>query len=219
MSKYTDASGRNRGETERLQLSARVRRLQRQKAALEAGNRRLKTENAAKDRRIERLQAEVARLQAALAASERAGKRQAAPFSKGRPRAHPRRPGRKPGAAYGRKGHRPRPPHIDEHYRAKLPARCPHCHGRIRQQSVQLQFQVEIPRRPIYRQFTIPVGECVTCGARIQGRHPLQTSDALGAAAVQLGPPRAIREPSCMTAMPRITADFHMLTINSASTI
>ena len=26
------------------------------------------------------------------------------------------------------------------------------------------------------------------CGRRVQGRHPLQTSDALGAAAVQLGP-------------------------------
>jgi transposase len=191
MSKHTVAVGgrkRKRSwEVEKSQLSARIRRLERQKAALKAENRRLKEENAAKDRRIEQLQAEVARLQAALAASERAGKRQAAPFSKGPPRAHPRRPGRKPGAAYGRKGHRCRPPRIDEHYQAKLPKSCPHCHGRIRRKSVKLQFQVEIPRQPIYRQFTIPVGECETCGARIQGRHPLQTSDALGAAAVQLG--------------------------------
>jgi transposase len=32
------------------------------------------------------------------------------------------------------------------------------------------------------------VGQCCGCHRRIQGRHPLQTSDALGAAAVQLGP-------------------------------
>ena len=61
---------------------------------------RLEEENAAKDRRIEQLQAEVARLPAALAASERAGKCQAALFSKGPARAHPCRPGCKPGVAW-----------------------------------------------------------------------------------------------------------------------
>lgn len=173
---------------EKSRWSSRVRRLQREKAALAAQVRRLEADNAAKARRIERLQKEVARLQAALAASQRAGKRQAAPFSKGPPRAHPRPPGRKPGAAYGKKGHRRPPPRIDEHYYVRLPGRCPHCHGdNIRRRSIQLQFQVEIPVRPIYRQFTISIGECLGCGARIQGRHPLQTSDALGAAAVQLG--------------------------------
>lgn len=32
------------------------------------------------------------------------------------------------------------------------------------------------------------MGHCVNCGARVQGRHPRQTSDALGAAASQIGP-------------------------------
>ena len=32
------------------------------------------------------------------------------------------------------------------------------------------------------------LGRCTQCRQRVQGRHPLQTSDALGAAAVQLGP-------------------------------
>jgi transposase len=50
------------------------------------------------------------------------------------------------------------------------------------------QFQVEIPRKPIHRQFNIHVGRCRRCHRRVQGRHPLQTSDALGAAAAQLGP-------------------------------
>jgi len=50
------------------------------------------------------------------------------------------------------------------------------------------QFQVEIPRKPIRRRFDIEIGTCRSCGRRVQGRHPLQTSDAVGAAASQLGP-------------------------------
>jgi len=42
--------------------------------------------------------------------------------------------------------------------------------------------------RPIVRRFDVQVGGCVACGRRVQGRHPLQTSDALGAASVHLGP-------------------------------
>ena len=60
----------------------------------------------ARDRRIAELEARVAGLEAKLGAAVRAGKRQAAPFSKGDPRPHPTRPGRKPGAAYGTRAHR-----------------------------------------------------------------------------------------------------------------
>lgn len=38
------------------------------------------------------------------------------------------------------------------------------------------------------RKFRVHVGHCEACGERTQGRHPLQTSDALGAAASQVGP-------------------------------
>ncbi|WP_422929689.1 hypothetical protein [Singulisphaera sp. PoT] len=38
------------------------------------------------------------------------------------------------------------------------------------------------------RKFRIHFGRCEACGKRTQGRHPLQTSDALGAAASQIGP-------------------------------
>jgi transposase len=55
---------------------------------------------------------------------------------------------------------------------------------------VQTQYQIDIPR-PIpvsVTQFNIHVGHCAACGQRLQGRHPEQTSDATGAAAVQIGP-------------------------------
>jgi hypothetical protein len=51
-----------------------------------------------------RLQARVRELEAKVEELRRAGKRQAAPFSKDRPSPHPGRPGRKPGAAYGQQG-------------------------------------------------------------------------------------------------------------------
>jgi transposase len=141
-------------------------------------------------RRVRDLEAENERLRRQLDEATRAGKRQAAPFAKGQPTAQPKKPGRKPGRDYGTKAHRqpPTPDQIDEVHEAPLPDRCPECGGPLDETHVAQQFQVEIPRKPIHRQFNIHVGQCQHCHRRVQGRHPLQTSDALGAAAAQLGP-------------------------------
>jgi transposase len=141
-------------------------------------------------RRLRDLQAENDRLRRLLDEATRAGKRQAAPFAKGQPAAQPKKPGRKPGKDYGTKAHRqpPTPDQIDEVHEAPLPDRCPECGGPLYETHVAQQFQVEIPRKPIHRQFNIHVGQCQQCHRRAQGRHPLQTSDALGTAAAQLGP-------------------------------
>lgn len=187
MSRKQGATSGRRGRDAEHGGARRMRQLQRKIASLEAENHRLSQENASKDRRIAKLRAEIARLRAALTAAERAGKRQAAPFSKGSPKANPLRPGRKPGRRYGRKAHQTRPPSIDQSYDAKLPERCPKCHGRVKRQRVQRQYQVELPSEPIYREFRVEIGQCTKCGARIQGRHPLQASDALGAAGVHAG--------------------------------
>jgi transposase len=54
--------------------------------------------------------------------------------------------------------------------------------------AVATQYQEELPvARVVVRQFDLHVGRCTGCGRRVQGRHPLQTSDAIGAAAAQLG--------------------------------
>jgi transposase len=140
--------------------------------------------------RVAELEARVAALTQQLQEAQRAGKRQAAPFSKGPPKPNPQKPGRKPGPGYGKKGHRqpPAPEQIDETLEAPLPQACPQCGGTLQETGVQAQFQVEIPRKPIHRQFNVHIGCCQECGRRVQGRHPLQTSDALGAAAAQVGP-------------------------------
>jgi len=68
-------------------------------------------------------------------------------------------------------------------------ADCPACGGPLTDHEVQEQFQVDIPPlHPITTQFNVHVARCRRCGTRVQGRHPEQTSDALGAAAVQVGP-------------------------------
>ena len=138
---------------------------------------------------LERLRRENERLRNALEAARRAGFRQAAPFSKGAPIADPRRPGRKPGPPYGRQGRRRVPAVVDEPYDVPVPPACPDCGGAVEDTHVTAQYQEDLPPvRPLVRRFDVHVGRCRRCGRRVQGRHPLQTSDALGAAAVQLGP-------------------------------
>ncbi len=50
------------------------------------------------------------------------------------------------------------------------------------------QYQTEIVRQTRVTRFRVAVGCCQDCGSRVQGRDRRQTSEALGAAASQLGP-------------------------------
>jgi transposase len=140
--------------------------------------------------RCAELERRIAQLERLLEQATRTAKRQAAPFSKGEPKKDPKPPGRKSGPDYGKPAFRAAPPpgKIDEVHDAALPARCPSCGSSVHETHVACQYQVEIPRKPVYRKFNIHVGQCTCCGQRVQGRHALQTSDALGAAASQLGP-------------------------------
>jgi transposase len=151
-------------------------------------NERLRKQSERLQRENERLKTEAERLRRELEAALRASKRQAAPHSRGKPKANPQRPGRKPGRRYGRQACRPTPARVDERIAVPLPERCPHCGGGVEPESCQTQYQEEIVRRTIVRRFDIAVGHCCDCHRRVQGRHPLQTSDAVGVGNVQLGP-------------------------------
>lgn len=136
----------------------------------------------------ERLQQEIERLRRELELARRAGKRQAAPFSRGVPKAHPKRPGRKAGSEHGRHGHRPILSRVDETRIVPLPRSCPGCGGACTQEEWADQYQTEIVRQTRVTRFRVAVDRCRQCGSRVQGRDPRQTSQALGAAASQLGP-------------------------------
>jgi transposase len=152
-------------------------------------NERLREDLRRSEAERQRLRRENEKLKDELEAARRAVYRQAAPFSRGTRVADPQRPGRKSGAAYGRCAQRATPRHVDEIHAAPLPVACPHCHGPVRRVRIATQYQEELPvQQPLVRRFDVHVGQCTRCRRRVQGRHPLQTSDALGAAAVQLGP-------------------------------
>jgi transposase len=159
---------------------------------LEEQNRRLERENQRLRERLEaereRLQQEIERLKRELEQARRASKRQAAPFSKGEPKAEPKRPGRKAGSDYGRHGYRPIPSQVNETIIVPLPKSCPACGGRCTHEEWADQYQTEIVRQTRVTRFRVALGHCQDCGSRVQGRHANQTSDALGAAASQLGP-------------------------------
>jgi transposase len=131
--------------------------------------------------------ARITELEQQLDEAQRRSKRQATPFSKGAPTAAPKKPGRKRGHPAAQ---RAKPSQIDRVLEAPLPADCPHCGGQVQEDDVQHQYQEDLPRpvRPLVTQFNVHIGHCQQCAQRLQGRHAEQTSDALGAAAVQLGP-------------------------------
>lgn len=151
---------------------------------------RLRAEN-------EKLQREIERLRGELEKALRSAKRQAAPFSRGEPKKNPRKPGRKSGKRYGRRGTRAAPPKVDEIKSAPLPPRCG-CGGCVQWERTEAQYQEDIECRTVLRRFDIEIGRCQRCQQRVQGRHAEQTSDALGAASVQIGP-RALSLAAVMT--------------------
>jgi len=148
----------------------------------------LENENERLEREHQRLQEEIKRLRKELETAQRATRRQAAPFSRGLPKSQPKTPGRKSGAAHGPYHRRPIPDRVDEEITVSAPSQCPACGGPLTVERVESQYQEEIVRRTWVRRFHVPVCRCAQCDQRVQGRHPLQTSDALGAAAVQVGP-------------------------------
>lgn len=148
---------------------------------LGAENESLRAEN-------ERLRARVRWLEDKVEELRRQAKRQAAPFSREKRKRNPGRGGRRPGADYGERAHRPTPEQVDEVLEASPPERC-ECGGEIELDRIAHQYQEELPRVcPHRRRFDVGIGHCRRCGRRRQGRHPLQTSDALGAAGSMLGP-------------------------------
>jgi len=92
------------------------------------------------------------------------------------------------GDDHGRHGHRQRPGEVDEELDAPFAVGC-ECGGEIWEERIEYQYQDELPEpRRVRRRFAVHIGMCGCCGGRHQGRHPYQTSDALGAASCMLGP-------------------------------
>src|SRR3954447_5945324 len=150
------------------------------------------TELAALKARVEQLLAENAALKAQLEQSQRNAKRQAAPFSKGRRKAQPKRPGRKPGQGNFRYRTPPTPdpgtaPPID----VRLPEPiCPCCGQPLHEDRVEFATVTDIPPqpKPIVQPYRVSVYRCPTCGSTVRAPHPDLAPDQYGATAHRIGP-------------------------------
>ena len=140
---------------------------------------------------VARLTATIKELRKQLAEAKRAGKRQAAPFSKGGRTDKPRRPGRKPGM--GNFSYR-KPPSADELSGPPVDVsvaddNCPGCGGVLEQAGVDVAYVTDIPAmpRPEVTEYRVQVCRCRGCGRRVRGRHRDVGPDQYGASAHRVG--------------------------------
>jgi hypothetical protein len=113
-----------------------------------------------------------------LTGGERAIKRQAAPFSRGPPKLHPKRPGCKCGPRQSRRGQHlpPESPQVDQVLEALLAPSFPDCGDILTATHFDLQFQTEIPRP-----------------SRAAAQHPMRLLPVLRPAPAGWAPRRAVR--------------------------
>jgi transposase len=136
---------------------------------------------------IEQLRAERDFFKKHCAQDERDKKRSAHPFRKNddqlqdAPPKTPGRPDNHPPA------NRPEPEKVDQVIPVAIAA-CPDCGTQLCDLQTHSQFQSDIVVSTIERKFEVESGFCPCCKCRHHARHPLQTSDALGAAGNQVGP-------------------------------
>src|SRR5262249_31078930 len=140
-----------------------------------------------RDRRIAELEAELDKLRQQRSQDERTHNRQAHPFRREQTVPHPKRPGRRPRHQADLRPV-PTPDQVDRVLDAPLDE-CPLCQAPLYDQGQVVQFQTDLPPIvPIITQLNIATGYCSCCRQYWQGRHPEQTTDAIGAAGNTLGP-------------------------------
>jgi transposase len=151
-------------------------------------NQALRARIAELEETLGRLQRERQQVQDQLDEARRGAARQAAPFRRpGRAKIADDRkkpPGRKPGHPGS---YRAVPTHVDEHAEVPLGG-CPCCGGPLARVEPVEQFLEDLPpRRPHVTRIVTYKATCSKCG-EVRSTHPLQMSEATGAAKVQLGP-------------------------------
>lgn len=152
----------------------------------------LLTELTALKARVEELLVENAALRAQIDQLARDTKRQAAPFSKGRRKVQPKRPGRKPG--HGRFTFRALPtpdqwtaPPIE--VRLPDPA-CSGCGEPLQEHRVELAAITDLPPqpKPVVQPYRVWVYRCPGCDTTVRAPHPDLAPDQFGATAHRIGP-------------------------------
>ena len=160
--------------------SQRIEDLEEENQSLRKEVTRVQTEN-------DRLREKVKELEKLL----RSKARSATPFSKSKRKAHPKRPGRKPGQ--GPFQRRDAPPAAAAVEPVEVPVtrlRCPCCGGELKWQRTDRVTTTDMPAQPQpeVKVYDVAVCVCTTCGKSVRGEHPEVAADQYGATAHRVGP-------------------------------
>jgi transposase len=152
--------------------------------------RRLERRIAEQDKQIAALIEGMEKLTKAVRESHRGN----APFSKGRSKPDPKKPGRRAGKGNFARRPEPEPTPADEVHDIDVPLDvdqrlCPECGVPLdtADEQVSVEDVAPVPRRVIKR-FSVEVGTCPLCGRRVRGSHPDIGQHQSGANAHQVGP-------------------------------
>lgn len=144
---------------------------------------------ATQQRMIEDQQRQIAKLREEIEQLRRGGKRQAAPFSKGKPIENPKPPGRKPGQGpFTRRA----APLGEATETIMVPAleSCPHCGGDLEQEREEIATTTDLAilPRPVITAYRVAVCRCRRCGKAVRGSTPGLAPNQTGATAHRVGP-------------------------------
>jgi hypothetical protein len=165
-----------------------LRVIEAQQRQLEELARRLE----ARDQKIEALEALVKRLQKELEEERRSGKRQATPFSKGKGKKNPKRPGRKAGEGLWRRREEPQVgPEAAVPLEVGLDEPCcPQCGEQLEDAGFEDVSNTDLPPlpQPQVRRYRLRKARCRACNVTLRARHPDVAPDQTGATAHRVGP-------------------------------
>jgi transposase len=164
-------------ETERTEMKAALRQKDVELEHLRGELAESKKENAALKKQLEE--------------QERLSKRQAAPFSKGKKKRNPKKPGRKAGKGKFARRQPPAPEDITRTVDVPLGSeRCPFCNSaNLSAARMEHAYRTDIadPPKPEVTDYRIEVRTCLQCGRTIRGQHPQVDPTQYGASAHRLG--------------------------------
>jgi len=167
-----------------------LEQLRQHNAALAEQNAQLTQAVAKLTDQVECLTRQITQLREQLEQAQSASARQAGPFRRPERLKSPPEKHKKPGRPAGHPGASRKARPTDQQHVVFLPC-CPKCGGAIHDVHPVEQIIEEIPPvKPVVHKVVTYRATCDRCG-EVCSRHPLQTSDATGAAGVHLGP-RAI---------------------------
>lgn len=146
----------------------------------------------ARDQKIAALEALVKRLQAELEEERRSGKRQATPFSKGKGKKNPKRPGRKVGeGSWSRREEPQLPPDAPPPLEVALDEPCcPQCGGQLEEVGFEDVSNTDLPPvpQPEVRRYRLRKARCRSCNVTLRAQHVDVAPDQTGATAHRMGP-------------------------------